>query len=406
MNAGPGRIPSIHRHLLDYCRAFGVPLEVEINTSRSALVQADAFEGGRPVQSRRILYDQRGAIAELLAKAIHQGALDAPLTVQDREQLLVFLRTYGDLGLDDRYLGTTRAGFVSEPGAGAVEGPLYQPISLHDLLAADFSRAEFYDDQINWQATMLQPVGGMDRIAYAFADRLGKAVTYGAVVQEIRRAGAGVRIVYAHNGATETLDADQCICTLPATVLRRTSNDFSPAHRAALEVFRLTSSYKIGWQGPRFWETDDGIYGGISFLKQPVDLIWYPSAGIGQSEGVLLGGFGNETELDGTPTAFGRLGSTQAKLASSLRSIERLHPGRSPLLSDPIFVPWNSIPYSLGAVADNKPEESGAYRQMNKPDGPFVFAGDYLSHIAGWQEGAVLSGLRAAALVSDRSRAA
>ena len=40
-NAGPARIPSIHTHMLGYCQELGVPLEVEVNASRSALMQAE-----------------------------------------------------------------------------------------------------------------------------------------------------------------------------------------------------------------------------------------------------------------------------------------------------------------------------------------------------------------------------
>src|ERR1700722_5792247 len=49
-NAGPARIPSIHTHLLGYCQELGVPLEVEVNTSRSALMQADVLNEGNAVQ--------------------------------------------------------------------------------------------------------------------------------------------------------------------------------------------------------------------------------------------------------------------------------------------------------------------------------------------------------------------
>ena len=403
MNAGPGRIPSIHTHILGYCREFAIPLEVEINASRSALMQSDILFAGQAVQARRVIYDERGAIAELLAKAVNRNALDEQLTRDDKERLLSFLQQYGDLGLDHHYAGSARSGFAAAPGAGADEGRTQTPISLHDLLVSDFSRGALYDDQINWQATMLQPVGGMDRLPHAFADRLASIIVYDAPVHEIRKTETGVRIVHAKAGASTVLDADFCICTLPATVMRDIPSDFSPAHRAAIQTFRLTSSYKIGWRGPRIWETDDNIYGGISFLKQPIDLIWYPSAGLLESEGVLLGGFGNETDLAGVPTAFGRLETIEAKLRASLDAVEHLHPGRSRLLADPILVSWNSIPYSLGAVADNKPEEKDAYRQLNSPDGNIIFAGDYLSHFAGWQEGAAYSGLRAVSVVLSRT---
>src|SRR5262249_39694287 len=76
LNAGPARIPSIHRIMLGYCEELGIPLEVEINTSRSALMQSDDLNGGRPVEQRQVIYDTRGHLAELFSKAIHQGSLD------------------------------------------------------------------------------------------------------------------------------------------------------------------------------------------------------------------------------------------------------------------------------------------------------------------------------------------
>jgi monoamine oxidase len=42
LNAGPGRIPSIHQTRLRYCRELGVAMEVEVNVSRSALVDRAA----------------------------------------------------------------------------------------------------------------------------------------------------------------------------------------------------------------------------------------------------------------------------------------------------------------------------------------------------------------------------
>src|SRR3954447_18978160 len=93
LNAGPARIPSIHRNMLRYCEELGVPLEVEINASRSALMQSDNLNGGSPVEQRQVVYDTRGHLAELFSKAIHQGNLDSLLTKEDGERLLAFLKT-------------------------------------------------------------------------------------------------------------------------------------------------------------------------------------------------------------------------------------------------------------------------------------------------------------------------
>src|ERR1700753_4361897 len=59
-NAGPARIPSIHTNLLGYCRELGVALEVEVNVSRSALMQAQQLNAGKPVEQRQVVHDTRG----------------------------------------------------------------------------------------------------------------------------------------------------------------------------------------------------------------------------------------------------------------------------------------------------------------------------------------------------------
>src|ERR1700685_408620 len=56
-NAGPARLPSQHVTMLGYCQEFGVPLEVEVNSSRSALMQSDRLNGGKPVQEGEGLTD-------------------------------------------------------------------------------------------------------------------------------------------------------------------------------------------------------------------------------------------------------------------------------------------------------------------------------------------------------------
>ena len=57
------------------------------------------------------------------------------------------------------------------------------------------------------QATMFQPVGGMDRIAYAFAKSLGSIARFNAPVTEIRKTGSGVRVGYMQNGSPRVIEA-------------------------------------------------------------------------------------------------------------------------------------------------------------------------------------------------------
>jgi monoamine oxidase len=42
---------------------------------------------------------------------------------------------------------------------------------------------------------------------------------------------------------------------------------------------------------------------------------------------------------------------------------------------------------------------------LSEPDGPFYFAGEHLSHVGAWQEGAMLSAHRAINMIDKHRRA-
>jgi monoamine oxidase len=405
LNAGPARLPSIHKTILGYCSELGVPLEVEVNVSRSALLQADTLNGGKPIEQRQAVYDTRGYLAELLSKSVRKHALDEDLNAEDAKLLLDFLAGYGDLDNKAKYTGTTRAGYVTPRGAGPDQSKLHDTLPLHDLLMANFSKAEFYEDQIDWQATMFQPVGGMDRIPYAFAKSLEGLIQYDSPVSEIRKTANGVRVVYKSAGAAKEIKADFCICTLPISVLQSTPNDFSSEMQKAFHGMPMTALYKMAWEAPRFWERKNNIYGGISFLNQPVDLVWYPSDRMFSPTGILLSGFNTIGDENGQLTPLGRIPTMQGRLESSRRSVELLHPGHGKDLTRPIYIEWAKIPYSIGCYANNHIDTSQpAYDQLIKPEGTLMLAGDYVSRIVGWQEGAALSAHKAVAHIASMTK--
>jgi monoamine oxidase len=400
LNAGPARIPSQHTNLLDYCQKLNVPLEVEVNFSRSALMQCERMNGGRAVPQRQVMHDTRGYIAELLSKAVNQRALDQELSREDTVRLLDFLQGFGDLNKDGKYVGTSRAGFLKPRGAGPADMQLNEPLKLAELLAANMQKGEFYEEQIDWQATMFQPIGGMDRIAYGFAKVVGHLITYEAPVTEIVTGPDSVTVRYSKSGIVHSASADWCICTIPISVLAKTKNNFTPATKKAFTGMPMTALYKIAWESPRFWEKENRIYGGISFPDQTVDLVWYPSDKFFSPTGILIGGFNAERDDTGAPTPFGQL-SRNDKLEASRQAVDKLHPGKSSLLTKPIYISWQQIPYSLGCFANNHLESSDpAYAHLDKPEGRTIFAGDYLSHLVGWQEGATLSAHRAIARIA------
>jgi monoamine oxidase len=417
-NFGPARLPSIHHTILGYCSKLGVELQVEVNMTRSAFLQNDSANGGKPAVLRQVENDTRGHVSELLSKCVNQGALDQDLSKEDRDRMLNFLRIYGPLDDANKYSGSNRAGYSQMAGAGDQTGVLSQPIDMHTLLDDDFWQGMLFEEIFDMQATMFQPVGGMDRIPYAFAKSLGDIVMYEAPVTEIRKTARGVKVGYTKNGVAKVIEADFCICAMPLTVLKKTPNDFSAPYKKVIEECTYASAYKIAWESRRFWEQDYNIYGGLEFVNVGCNPIWFPSAGLFTERGVLVSGYTDELN-----SPFAKL-TMQEKFAESRKSIERLHAGHGKELEKPVYVSWGKIPHNEGSwirtygPGQDRAPGIGAMRQTGQtptnpgyeiliePDGPIIFAGDHVSHIVAWQEGAALSALRAVQQVSARVKAA
>jgi monoamine oxidase len=139
---------------------------------------------------------------------------------------------------------------------------------------------------------------------------------------------------------------------------------------------------------------DQQIYGGISWTDHSITQIWYPSQGIHAQKGILVGAY---VFRDGEQ--FAQL-SPAARIELMLQGGEVLHPPPQPrstpqyrqYLERGVAVSWRKVKYSHGATTHWSDEaRKTEYPVLLKPDGPYYFAGEYLSYINGWQEGALRS---------------
>ena len=387
-NPGPARIAHHHEFLIGYCREFNVSLENFTNDNRAALLHSPSAFGGTPQVAKTVFSDIRGNISSLLASAINQNALDQALTTNDKANVLSMLRNYGDLDNNYSYSGSSRAGFSGQENIGSRERDTQITVkSLSDLVSDSFlqSRRINFSEGSNQQPSMLQPIGGMDKIATAFRDRVASSITYGAEVKEIRKVSNGAKILYDKNGIQIEHNADYCICTIPTTVLRDIPNDFSEAHKAEINSFVYSNAAKLAFQSRRFWEQDHSIFGGISWTNQDITQIWYPSNALGSTNGIIVGAYiwGSSAS-----TNFSNQSPQQRINSASLQG-NNLHSEYQSEVSKGISVAWRNIPFQLGAYG-----LSSASTLLN-PDDNIIFAGEHLSILKGWQEGAILSAYHA-----------
>jgi monoamine oxidase len=379
LNAGAARIPHHHAGILHYARSLGVPMQPLINENRGAEA------GGVPLG--RAIADVRGVVAELAAKAMPAAALDMALTEEEVGRLRDLLRGFGALERDLRYRGSSRAGWAEAPGTGP--GRVRAPLDLRVLLDPAVWRAASFAEGVNYAATMLEPVGGMDRISAAMAARLGDAVRLRAEVVRLRREGSGVRAELRDGTA---LRADAAVLALPPLPLARIDSDLDPARRAALASLPQSPAGKLGWYAPSRWWEARGLYGGIAWPRHAVGQVWYPSHGFHARDGVLLGAYIWD-EADGE--RFAALDAA-GRAAFARAGLETLHPGAA--VERPVAVAWSRVARIGGAWTEWTPElRRERMAALAEPEGPYHFVGCHLSYLEGWQEGAVRSAWAAVA---------
>jgi monoamine oxidase len=348
--------------------------------------------------------DTRGHVSELLAKCMAQGALDQDFSAEDKERMMTFLRTYGDLDRNGKFTGGSsilgRAGFMIPPAAGAQVGVVEPVLDMKTLLNENLWNGLLFTEEWHQQATMMQCVGGNDQIPMALARDLGSSIHYDSPVKSFKRSGQGVSVSYTQGGKEKNLEADYCIIALPFEILKRMDNDLSPAFKSVVTGSTPAGSYKIAWESRRFWEQDYNIYGGLSWLAQGPSPVWYPSANLQKETGVVVCGYKEEQN-----TPFWSL-SMEEKFAASRASMEKLHPGHGKELTKPCYVGWRKIKWSEASWLGTWGGGRAGYNVIIEADGPYYLAGDGVSNINAWMEGAALSAKRAVQMISDRVKTA
>ncbi len=391
INPGPARIPSHHRAVLGYCREFGVPLEVMMNDNRAAWMHDEAVFDGKPVEARQVINDTRGYLAELLGKAVASGGLDKELSKEDRERLKALLAGFGDLQENGKYAGSERAGYSNRPGRPGNLGEIRKPLAFDQILKSEFWQFKAsFGEIFEMSSTMLQPVGGMDQIPKAFAKRVEGMIRYETIVDEIRKTAHGAKVVFHQGqGAKTTIESDFIVCTLPLSILKNIPNDLSAAHKKSIAEVNYASAGKIGFYAPRrFWEEDHGIYGGMSWTNREIAQVMYPSHGIHQPDGTLVGMYTFGGDIGDAYTK----ATVQERLARAIASGQKLHPDYAKQVQAGISVAWKRVPFNEGAWAEWSPElRKTIYPILTQPDGPIHLAGEHVGTLQAWQEGAILS---------------
>ena len=134
-----------------------------------------------------------------------------------------------------------------------------------------------------WSQGFDEIVGGTDRLASAFAARLRSKPQLGCEVvrltQDADGSGARRGLPRARRREARRRRLRALHAAVPGAVAhRRVEPEFSgPKWRAIRELNYDSSTKVLVVANRRFWETDDGIYGGGTFTDLPTGTTYYPS---------------------------------------------------------------------------------------------------------------------------------
>ncbi len=189
--------------------------------------------------------------------------------------------------------------------------------------------------------------------------------------------------------------ADYAIVTVPFPVLRHVEalKPFSHAKRRAIRQLRYDASAKIFFQcARRFWEVDDGIFGGGTVTDLPVRNVYYPESGRATGRGVLLASYTWSEDAQ-------RWGSLppDERIEQALEDLAQIHPQVVECFEVGASWMWHDDPFAGGAYALFEPSQQRLlHEHIIAPEGRIHFAGEHASLAHAWIQGAIESGLRAA----------
>ena len=448
---GPMRIPVSHETVWHYLELFGLRTYPFIQTNPNGFVY---------LKDTRVRNDADGAAVrthiypkydltprertkswqQLLSLGTDSHLLRA--TMRDRLDILEVRDRYSFRALE----WINRSNIAMMETAGLSQAAIDLVTNFFPLLEGNLysSFIDFIQESYPADVTYLYAIeGGFSRLPEAFVRSFSEGNPYpGLSGEEIGRVlyrpgclvrgiylgsgGGSVTLRYEHreSATAATEPFDYVVCAIPFSALRNVEITplFSDLKMRAVREVNYTPAQKtLLLFSRRFWE-DQGIVGGPSFTDLPIASIWYPPdharllrspediVGIGRAvsgePGVIIGSFNfnlDTTRLLNQPE--------DVLLSELLRELAAVHGLQAEelrsLLLDARYVNWNQEPTFRGALSFFMPEQKKRLfaLAMTQPEygGRVFFAGEHISPVHRWVQGALQTGMHAAL---DLTRAA
>ncbi len=391
--AGAGRIPETHLWTMHYIEQMGL---------RTEPLHPDALRSVLFAQGKRV--------------AVGQG--------EDPARYFDLVASEKAAGLEGLARAHILSGVELVRASGTMDGPDWPPAdlaSLDRLTVADYLRGRgvsaaaielltlgafphtisaltLFRVLATYDRKRLRKIrGGNDLLPRALAARLKTPIAHGCLVQAIRQDAQQVEVSVKTSTGRQQISADSVICTIPFSLLHdvEIAPASSPEKQAILAAMRYTKAVKVAFKTrARPWER-----GGLSGFAQLDSMaeVWSP-----RSDDLGEGGVLQFYQQGDRAAAMDEM-SAGERLAFASGAIERIFPDGLADVEDAFEHSWQRDPWARGAYGIAAPGQTYAWKNdLARPEGRIHFAGEHTSlEYAAWIEGAVRSGYRAAADVSN-----
>ncbi len=409
LDVGAMRIPRTHLLVMEYIKLIHLPVNTFINSTPNDIIFVNN------VKTKRSIYEQFPNILKFPVSPENKDKIAMEIFL---EAVQPFFDLYNEASPEEReqlkieYDQYSFGTFLRDNPLGPSLGDAEIRMILILLGIEGFPELSFIDiitDLVtNLYTDDLEYVeipGGNDRLPWSFMQQLGSDIFFNQTVEHIHQASDCVTVSTMNfkNGQRQQITGDYVITTIPYPVFQFVNvepyNSLSFEKRQLIHELHSVPSTKIGLEfKQKFWEAEK-LLGGNLTTDLPLQFAYYPSHGIGQpGPGVMLGSYtwGDNASLwDSLPE--GR------RIYESLQMLSYVH---GPVVFEQFLTgasfSWALNPFSGGCFTMFKPNQFTKFRDvMTRPEGRIHFAGEHTSSFHGWVEGAIESGIRAAAEVNN-----
>jgi monoamine oxidase len=389
---GAMRIPCAHSLTMEYIGRFGL----EVNDFTMDNPNTYYYMGGNKVRASEA--NANPALLGFDVSANEKGKTAGQMYMKAIQPLIDMIQRDGDDGWEEivaEYDQYSTREFLELNGwsEGMIE--MFGLLANQESVMNSSFLELFREDSGNYYTNMVEIKGGSDRLPHAFLPELKDNIRFGAKMIAMDQSPDTVTIHYQTLAGKFSETSDYAIIAVPFPVLRHAEvlKPFTRSKQRAIRQLHYDASAKILFQCKRrFWEEDDGIFGGGTITDLPIRNLYYPDHGRETGRGVILASYTWSEDAQ-------RWGSLKPddRIIQALDDVAEIHSQIVKEFEVGTSWMWHDDEFAGGAFALFDPgQQTLLHDEIIKPEGRIHFAGEHASRCHAWIQGAFESGLRAA----------